>query len=237
MILQAKHLTVDYGHTRAIDDVNFYVNENEILILMGPNGAGKSTVLKSMFGIAPLSKGEIFLYGKSIKPNPRSMIKHKIVYVSQEHRVFSQMTVEENLRMGLFMENDKNIIQERLESVLSFFPVLKKKYKDIAFNMSGGEQQILSLGRALMQEPRVLMLDEPSIGLAPKIVQEVFEKIAHINQTFGTSIIIVEHNLKSLMKIAHRGYILAEGKVLVEGDMEKISKSDMLEKVFFGELA
>ena len=129
------------------------------------------------------------------------------------------------------------MIEKRMDELVHFFPVLKKKFKQIAYNMSGGEQQILSLARALMMNPKLLMLDEPSIGLAPKIVEDVFAKIAEINKEFGTSIVIVEHNLKSLLNIAHRGYILAEGKIILEGSVEKISSSDVLEKVFFGELA
>lgn len=233
MLFEAQNITVDYGKTRALENVNLHIRENEILILMGPNGAGKSTVLKSMFGLVPITHGTFHLHGNKIHPTPRKMIQHKIVYVSQEHRVFPNMTVEENLRMGVFIESDKALIEERISEVLKFFPLLKKKFSSYAFHMSGGEQQILSLGRALMQEPHILMLDEPSLGLAPKIISDLFDKIQHIHETFGTSLVIVEHNLKTLMNIAHRGYILAEGKVLLEGSIADLNKSDILEKVFF----
>ena len=139
--------------------------------------------------------------------------------------------------MGAFLWKDRKPIQKRIEELIDFFPVLKKKFRLLAYSMSGGEQQILSLARALMMNPKLLVLDEPSIGLAPKIVQDVFEKIAEVNKTFGTSIVIVEHNLKSLLHIAHRGYILAEGKIIIEGPVEKLSDSSVLQKVFFGELA
>jgi ABC-type branched-subunit amino acid transport system ATPase component len=216
--------------------VNFHVKEGEIVILMGPNGAGKSTLLKALFGLVPHQHGEIYLFGKRTHPKPDQMVCDGVSFVPQGHHIFSNMTIEENLRMGGFFEEEL-VVRERLEEVLKFFPVLERKRHQSAFATSGVERQILALARALMTSPKLLMLDEPSLGLAPKIVQEVFEKIREINQVFGTAVVIVEHNLKSLLKIAHRGVILVAGKVMIEGQVEKVSESKVLEKAFFGELS
>lgn len=236
-LLQVRNLDVHFGSTKVIHGVDFDVHKGEILILMGPNGAGKTVLLKSIFGLFEKSEGSVKFDGHIIHPAPHKMVEAGMSFVGQGKRIFPSMTVEENLRMGAFLWKDKKMIQKRIEELIHFFPVLKRKFKILAYNMSGGEQQILSLARAMMMNPKLLVLDEPSIGLAPKIVQDVFEKIAEINKTFGTSIVIVEHNLKSLLHIAHRGYILAEGKIILEGPVEKLSHSSVLEKVFFGELA
>ncbi|MFH1012650.1 MAG: ABC transporter ATP-binding protein [Candidatus Peregrinibacteria bacterium] len=236
-LLQVRHLDVHFGPTKVLHGVNFDVNEGEILILMGPNGAGKTVLLKTVFGLFAKSEGTVTFDGRLIHPEPSRMVEAGMSFVGQGQRTFPSMTVEENLKMGAFLWNDKKMVQKRLEEVIDFFPVLKKKLKMLAFNMSGGEQQILSLGRALMMNPKLLILDEPSIGLAPKTVQSVFEKIAEVNKAFGTSIVIVEHNLKSLLHIAHRGYILAEGRIVLEGPVAKLSSSEVLQKVFFGEIA
>lgn len=238
MLLKAENIIVDFGKTRAVNGVSFEVKENEIVILMGPNGAGKSTVLKALFGLAPLTDGTIEYAGHKVKPTPNKMVKKGVSYSAQESRIFPSMTIKENLQMGAFVASlSEKKIEARLDEVIDFFPVLKTKFYDLAFSMSGGEQQILSLGRALMTNPKLLLLDEPSIGLAPKIVEDVFSKIQDIHSRFNTSIVVVEHNLKTLLKIAHRGYVLAEGRVLLEGKAKDIAESDVLEKAFFGETA
>ncbi len=236
-LLKVRNLDVHFGHTKVLHGVSIDVQPGEILILMGPNGAGKTVLLKTIFGIFPKSEGEVHFDGKLIHPEPSRMVEAGVSFVGQGKRVFPSMTVEENLRMGAFLWNDSKMIEKRMEEIVRFFPVLHHKFKTLAFNMSGGEQQILSLGRALMMNPKLLILDEPSLGLAPKIVQSVFEKVAEVNKTFGTAIIIVEHNLKSLLGIAHRGYILAQGKIALEGPVSELSRSSVLEKVFFGEMA
>ena len=237
ILLKGENLTVGYGKFHVLKNVDFTVYENEVLILMGPNGAGKSTVLKALFGLIPHSTGHIEFEGKRINPTPRKMVRHGVAFVSQSQRIFPNLSVKENLILGAITVENQSLISQKLDEVLAFFPVLKRKLNEKAFNFSGGEQQILSLGRALMSSPRLLILDEPSIGLAPKIVKDVFDKIQKINKQFGTSILIVEHNLKSLLNVAHRGYILAEGKIILEGPVKKLASSDVLEKVFFGELA
>lgn len=237
LLLQARKLDVHFGPTKVLHEVDFEIRQGEILILMGPNGAGKTVLLKTVFGLYEKTLGEIEFDGKIIHPTPVKMVEAGMSFVGQGKRIFPSMTIQDNLKMGAFLWKDKKMIDERIEELITFFPVLKKKFKLLAFSMSGGEQQILSLARALMMNPKLLMLDEPSIGLAPKVVQDVFEKIAEINKTFGTSILIVEHNLKSLLNVAHRGYILVKGEIAMEGPVEKLSDSKTLEKVFFGELA
>ncbi len=235
-ILKATNLSVSYGSNTVIHSIDFEVSEREIVILMGPNGAGKSTVLKALFGLIP-SHGEITVMGKSVKPSPDKMVERGISFVPQGNTIFTNMTIEENLLMGAYLQDSDFERDDRLEEIYEFFPVLKRKRFDSAYAMSGGERQILALARALMIRPKLLMLDEPSIGLAPKIVAEVFDKIQHINEHFGTATVIVEHNLKSLLKIAHRGYVLVAGEVAVEGPIDQVAKSDVLEKAFFGELS
>lgn len=236
-LLQAKNLSVSYGYQQVVHDLNFHVNSGEIVILMGPNGAGKSTVLKALFGLIPHHSGDIEWQGKRINPKPYRMVEEGVSFVPQGNAVFSSMTVEENLLMGAFLEDDQNTIEDKLEEVYGIFSFLKNKRFQLAQAMSGGERQILALGRALMTSPKLLMLDEPSLGLAPKIVSEVFDKIREINVKFGASIVVVEHNLKSLLNIAHRGYILVGGKIMIEGPVENVSQSEVLEKAFFGELS
>lgn len=235
-ILECHKLSVSYGHNKVITDVDFQVKAGEIVILMGPNGAGKSTLLKALFGLVPHAQGEVHLNGVRLNPKPHRMVEQGVSFVPQGNTIFSGMSIEENLLMGAFLEKDRQKVEDRLKEIYRFFPMLERKRWQSAFAMSGGERQILALARALMTSPKLLMLDEPSVGLAPKIVQEVFGKIQEINKAFGTAVVIVEHNLKSLLKIAHRGYILVAGKIMVEGPIEKVSQSKVLEKAFFGEL-
>lgn len=243
-ILEAEKLSVAYpasggagGANEVVHEIDFRVKEGEIVILMGPNGAGKSTILKSLFGLIPHCHGEIHLHGKRINPKPYKMVQKGVSFVPQTDTIFSNMSIDENLRMGAFLSDDKNAVEERLSELYKFFPMLSRKRMQSAFAMSGGERQILALARSLMTSPKLLMLDEPSVGLAPKIVSEVFDKIKEINETFGMAVVIVEHNLKTLLKIAHRGYILVAGKIMVEGSVEKVTESGVLEKAFFGELS
>lgn len=236
MLLQVTNWTVSYDGNPFINDLDFSLQNGEIVLLMGPNGAGKSTLLKSLFGLTPHSKGSMRFNDKNISPIPRKMVQAGVSFVPQGNTVFSSLTIEENLLMGLLLDKSELDAEDRLEEMYDFFPVLKKKRFQSASAMSGGERQILALARALMTSPKLLMLDEPSIGLAPKIVKEVFEKIQQVNRHFDTAVIIVEHNLKSLLKIADRGVILVAGNIAVEGAVEEVAQSEVLEKAFFGEL-
>ena len=233
-LLELKDINVHYGGLVALNGASITVDEGEIVALMGPNGAGKSTILKALFGITPIHSGKVFWHEKEIKPIPKEMIDRGISYVPQGRRVFPSLTVRENLEIGAYTVDSKNEIKERIEGVIELFPALKPKMKELSGHLSGGQQQMLAIARGLMTDPKVLLLDEPSIGLAPKIVKEVFEKIREINEKHKTSIVIVEHNLKSVNSIAHRTYILDKGKVVAQGIPKELMDSGILEKVFLG---
>jgi branched-chain amino acid transport system ATP-binding protein len=233
-LLQLKDINVHYGGLIALNGTSIAVDEGEIVAIMGPNGAGKSTILKALFGITPVHSGKVFWHEKEIQPIPKEMIDRGISYVPQGRRVFPSLSVRENLEIGAYTVESKNEIKNRIEEVLKLFPALKPKMKELSGHLSGGQQQMLAIARGLMTDPKVLLLDEPSIGLAPKIVKEVFEKIREINEKHKTSIVIVEHNLKSVNAIAHRTYILDKGKVVAHGLPKELMDSGILEKVFLG---
>ncbi|KKP38962.1 MAG: phosphonate-transporting ATPase, branched-chain amino acid transport system ATP-binding protein [Candidatus Peregrinibacteria bacterium GW2011_GWF2_33_10] len=236
-LLQIQNLTTFYGENKILDNLSFDLNEGEIIMLVGANGAGKSTLLKTIFGIVPKSHGQIIFENAKIKTKPHQMPELGICYVPQEFRVFPEMNVLENIKIGAFILNDKKLVNDRLEELFNFFPMLKKKAKLNASALSGGERQLVALARSLMLKPKILLLDEPSIGLAPKLVAEIFNKIKEINQKFNTSLIIVEHNLKTLLEIADRALILSQGKIIKEGRPKELLHSKVLEEVFFGERA
>ena len=233
-LLQLHNVSVHYGGVRALDGVDVSINEGEIVALMGPNGAGKSTILKTIFGLAPIHSGKILWHEKEIKPVSHEVVQRGISFVPQGRRVFSHLTIEENLEIGGFIVSDKKELKRRIVEVMETFPVLKQRRKAKAGTLSGGQQQMLALARGLMTEPKVLLLDEPSLGLAPKIVKEVFAKIKEINKKHKTAILVVEHNIKSLLDIASRGYVLDKGKVVAKDASQKLLESGILEKVFVG---
>ncbi len=232
ILLQLKDIYVHYGGVKALDGASVEIDEGEIVALMGPNGAGKSTILKAIFGLAPIAKGKIFWHEKSFTPISHQVVQRGISFVPQGRRVFTHLTVEENLEIGGFIVKDKNKVRDRIKEVMKTFPILKQKRYAKSGTLSGGQQQMLALARGLMTNPRVLLLDEPSLGLAPKIVKEVFAKIKDINEQHKTAIIVVEHNIKTLLSIADRAYVLDKGKIAKEGTSEEILSSDVLEKVF-----
>ena len=234
VLLKLEDINVYYGGLKALNGASVLIDEGEIIALMGPNGAGKSTVLKALFGITPMESGKVLWHEKAISPIPKEMIDRGISYVPQGRRVFSSLTVKENLEIGAYTVKSKNEVKERIEEVLTLFPALRSKLKEQSSHLSGGQQQMLAIARGLMTDPKVLLLDEPSIGPAPKIVKEVFQKIKEINERHRTSIIIVEHNLKSVNEIAHRTYVLDKGKVVAEGKPKELMDSGILEKVFLG---
>ena len=233
-MLQLHNIHVHYGGVKALDGATIEIDEGEVVALMGPNGAGKSTILKTIFGLVPIEFGEVRWHGARISPVPHEVVRRGIAYVPQGRRVFRHLTVEENLEIGGYALHDKRLIKERLREVLGIFPVLKEKRKAKSGTLSGGQQQMLAIARGLMVEPKILLLDEPSLGLAPKIVKEVFAKIKEINVRHKTAIIVVEHNIRSLFQFVDRVYVLAKGKVLSEGKPEKILSSGVLEKAFLG---
>lgn len=236
ILLQLKNVSVHYGGVKALDGVDVSFDEGEIVALMGPNGAGKSTILKAIFGLAPIHAGEILWHNNSISPVSYEMVERGIAFVPQGRRVFSSLTVEENLEIGGFVVKNQKELKRRVAETMELFPILKQKRNAKSGTLSGGQQQMLALARGLMVDPKVLLLDEPSMGLAPKAVKEIIAKIKEINEKHKMAVVIVEHNLKSVLEIAHRAYILDKGKVVAENTPKNIIESDILEKVFMGRL-
>jgi branched-chain amino acid transport system ATP-binding protein len=232
-LLQLKNASVQYGGVRALQDVSLAIDEGEIVAVMGPNGAGKSTALKALFGLAPAS-GSVLWHEAKINPLPHEMVRRGIIFVPQGRRIFTSLSVLENLKLGAFWVKEKDEISRRLEEVFTLFPVLKEKEKRSARGLSGGEQQMLALGRGLMADPKILLLDEPSLGLSPKLVKEVFQKIKEINERHKTAIMVVEHNIKSVLDIANRGYVLDKGKIAAATDAETLKNSGIIEEIFLG---
>ncbi len=232
ILLQLKNASVHYGGVKALDGVDVAIDEGEIVALMGPNGAGKSTVLKAIFGLAPIYSGSVLWHEKAITPLSYEMARMGIVFVPQGRRVFAHLTVRENLELGAFLLKNKEELKIRLEETLNIFPVLKEKIKVKAGTLSGGQQQMLALARGLVSEPKVLLLDEPSLGLAPIIVKEVFEKIKEINERHKIAIMVVEHNIKSLLNIAHRVYLMDKGKIVFSGDAKDIIGEKTVQSFF-----
>lgn len=235
-ILELKDIHAHYGGVRALDGVDAYLDDGEVIALMGPNGAGKSSVLKAIFGLAPVSSGSVYWRGHIVKPVSHEMVARGISFVPQGRRVFPRLSVEENLEIGGITVGDKKEVARRINEAMDIFPVLRHKRKRKSGELSGGEQQMVALARGIITDPKVLLLDEPSLGLAPKIVKEVFVKIREINERRKTAIIVVEHNIKSLLEIVHRAYILDKGKVIREGEPKELIKTGILEKVFLGKL-
>lgn len=234
VLLKVDDVYVHYGGVKALDGASVAVDEGEIVALMGPNGAGKSTVLKSIFGLAPIDTGKVLWHENEVKPVSYEMVERGISFVPQGRRVFKHLTVKENLEVGGYVIKDQKIIKRRMEDVLDLFPMLRTKLKEKSSSLSGGQQQMLAIARGLMVDPKVLLLDEPSLGLAPKIVKEVFAKIKEINEKTKMAIVVVEHNIKSLFEIAQRAYVLDKGKVVISDSPSNIINSNVLERVFLG---
>lgn len=235
-LLKLENVSAGYEkELKIIHDISFFINEGEIVALMGPNGAGKSTILKTIFGFIS-HEGNVFYEGIKIHPLPHELVKMGVAYVPQGRRVFNNLTVKENLEIGGFYLNDKKECARRIEHLFNLFPMLHEKQKELAGSLSGGQQQLLSIARGLMTEPKLLLLDEPTLGLSPKVVKEIFKTIKEINENQKTSIIVVEHNLHSLLPITDRAYVLSHGKIVASGTGPAIAKSDILEKVFMGKI-
>ena len=233
-MLSIKNLESGYGEMQVLFGVNLNVNPNEIAVLIGPNGAGKSTVLKSIFNLIDIYKGKISFKNKDITKFPtHELIELGIGYVPQGRQVFSTLTVRENLEMGAFLTKEKSSSEKKLDEVVEiYFPDLKKRLNEYAFNLSGGQQQMLAIGRALMQDPRLLLLDEPSLGLAPKIMKGLFRKIKESNDK-GVTIMVVEQNAKQATAIADRIFVLEDGKVALSGN-KSLLKTKKIQHIYLG---
>ena len=231
-LLQLKNVSVQYGSVHALQNASVQIDEGEVVALMGPNGAGKSTVLKALFGVTPLASGEVLWHEKEITPRAYEMVARGVTYVPQGRQVFKSLTVYENLELGGYALANKKDLKNNIDEVLKFFPALKDKLQTKAGFLSGGQQQMLTIARGLVSDPKVLLLDEPSLGLSPKIVKEVFEKIKEINELRKIAVVIVEHSIKSALAVAQRAYVLSQGRVVLEKSAQELVVGNALKHVF-----
>ena len=234
-MLEVKDLEVYYGVIQAIKGISFKVNKGEVIALIGANGAGKTTTLHTITGLLSPKKGQVIFEGKDITKVPA----HKIVSMGMAHvpegrRVFAELSVYENLKMGAYTRNDKNEIEESLANVYRRFPRLEERKNQMAGTLSGGEQQMLAMGRALMSKPKIILMDEPSMGLSPILVNEIFDIIRAVSES-GTTVLLVEQNAKKALAIADRAYVLETGKIVLEGNAKDLLEDDSIKKAYLGE--
>lgn len=234
-MLEVKDLNVYYGMIQALKGISFEVNEGEVIALIGSNGAGKTTTLHALTGLVPAKSGSILFEGQDIRKIPG----HKIVSMGMAHvpegrRVFAQLSVYENLKMGAYTRKDKEEIKQTLEMVYTRFPRLKERKNQLAGTLSGGEQQMLAMGRALMSHPKIILMDEPSMGLSPIFVNEIFDIIQEVSKS-GTTVLLVEQNAKKALSIANRAYVLETGKIVTSGDAKELMNDDAIKKAYLGE--
>ncbi len=234
-MLEIKNLQVSYGCIAALHDVSLKVEQGRIVTLIGSNGAGKSTTLRAISGLVRPTAGAIFYNGQSIGGRPaHQLVKLGLAHVPEGRMIFANLTVHENLMMGAYLQRDKAVIQRELDFVFTTFPRLKERDKQVAGTLSGGEQQMLAIGRALMSQPRFLMMDEPSLGIAPLLVKTIFEKVVEINRERGITILLVEQNANLALEISHRGYVLETGHIILEGDSASLRKNTDIERAYLG---
>lgn len=234
-MLEVKDLEVYYGMIQAIKGISFEVNEGEVIALIGANGAGKTTTLHTITGLLQASNGHVLFEGTDISKVPA----HKIVSMGMAHvpegrRVFANLSVLQNLKMGAYTRRDKNEYEETLATVYERFPRLQERQNQMAGTLSGGEQQMLAMGRALMSHPKIILMDEPSMGLSPIFVNEIFDIIKSVSAS-GTTVLLVEQNAKKALSIADRAYVLETGKIVLEGDADDLLHNDSIKKAYLGE--
>lgn len=233
-MLEVKDINVYYGAIHAIKGISLSVEEGEIVTLIGANGAGKSTTLRTISGLLKPKTGEINFLGKNIAGMPaHKIVREGISQVPEGRRIFAEMTVLENLELGAFIRDDKDEIKKDMEMVFGRFPRLKERISQLAGTLSGGEQQMLAMGRALMSRPKLLLLDEPSMGLAPLLIREIFSIIVDINKT-GTTVLLVEQNANMALSIANRAYVLETGRITLSGDAKELAASEDVRKAYLG---
>jgi branched-chain amino acid transport system ATP-binding protein len=233
-LLAVRDMSVHYGVIRALRGISFEVGAGEIISLIGSNGAGKSTILLAISNIVKKTSGSVVFAGKDISAlPPDQIVASGLIQVPEGRRIFANLTVKENLEMGAYARRDRNGIKEDMEAVYTLFPRLQERIRQVAGTLSGGEQQMLAMGRSLMAKPRLLLLDEPSMGLAPILVDEIFAVIRRFNEA-GTTILLVEQNAFKALKLAHRGYILETGEIIKTGPAGDLMKDDVVREVYLG---
>ena len=233
-MLQIKNVHAGYGKLKILRGINLSVPKGKIIALLGGNGTGKSTLLKTISGLLPLMEGSIEFDGQNLdKKKPHEIVKAGLVQVTQSKESYPAMTVEENLMVGSYVRNDRQGVQQDLEKIYEFFPILKKRRKTLSGTLSGGEVQMLVIGRGLMANPKMLMLDEPSAALAPKVVLEIFSNIYKISQT-GVTILIVEQNVRMALLLAEYGYIIRDGVIMLEGKSDNLIHDSSVRESFLG---
>ncbi len=234
-LLKIENLEVYYGVINAIKGISFDVNEGEIIALIGANGAGKTTILHTITGLVAAKSGSIMFEDKDLLKTPaHKIVSMGIAHVPEGRRIFQQLTVYDNLKLGAYTRSDKKEIAETLEKVYERFPRLKERRTQIAGTLSGGEQQMLAMGRALMSHPKIILMDEPSMGLSPLYVSEIFDIIRSVNES-GTTVLLVEQNAKKALSIANRAYVLETGKIVLSGDAHELMNNDSVKKAYLGE--
>ena len=234
-MLEVRDLEVNYGSINAIKKISFDVNEGEVIALIGANGAGKTTTLHTITGLLKAKSGSVMFEGKDLlRTLPHKIVEMGMAHVPEGRRIFQQLTVYKNLTLGAFTRKDKGAIDETLKLVYSKFPRLEERKKQVAGTLSGGEQQMLAMGRALMSKPKIVLMDEPSMGLSPLFVAEVFKIIEEI-RAGGTTVLLVEQNAKKALEIADRAYVLETGKFVLSGDAKELMNDDSVKKAYLGE--
>ncbi|MBI2646284.1 MAG: ABC transporter ATP-binding protein [Deltaproteobacteria bacterium] len=234
-LLKLDHITVAYGAIKALKDISLSVNEGEIVTLIGANGAGKSTTLRTISGLLKPQEGKVYFKGHDISgKKPHVIVQQGISQAPEGRGIFANLSTEDNLEMGAYSRKDKESIQRDKEHVFHIFPILQERRKQEAGTLSGGEQQMLTISRALMARPKLLLLDEPSLGLAPQIIKQIFKVIQEINQQ-GTTILLVEQNANMALHIAHKAYVLETGKIVLQGKAQDLLNNPDVKKAYLGE--
>ena len=233
-MFEIKDLTVHYGVIQALNSISLKVEEGEIVTLIGANGAGKTTTLRTISGLIPSTSGSILFQGEDItKTSAPRRVAMGVSQSPEGRRIFAEMTVLENLELGAYLRNDRGAVHSDIENVYERFPILGTRRKQLAGTLSGGEQQMLAIGRALMSRPKIMLLDEPSMGLAPMLVSNIFSIIKEINKA-GTTVLLVEQNARMALSITHRAYVIETGRIVASGTGEELSKSDEIIKAYLG---
>lgn len=234
-MLRLENVSTYYGNIRALDNVNIEVSEGEIITLIGANGAGKSTTLMSVCGVVPPRSGEVYFLDEPISElDTNAIIERGIAQVPEGRRIFPYLTVQENLDLGTFLRRDQEEIKRDLDYVFELFPILRERRHQAGGTLSGGEQQMLAISRALMARPKLLLLDEPSLGLAPLLVQQIFEIIKQVNEENKTTIFLVEQNANLALKLAHRGYVMETGRIALTDTCENLLQDESVKQAYLG---